>query len=240
MTHERLASVCLQFKSFRLHRVATRSSGIKQRSYGNIEGIVVKVKVVTSMGTFDKSLTPRASMGPEIESLIFGSEGTLGLITQAVIRVHKRPEVTKYGGVLFPTFQHGINFMRECSERKCLPTSLRLIDNYQVKFGLAVSYYSSIFQKLLEKFKLKLIDMIMDSDCFCIASYLIEGSGDRVEKMSQELLSIASKYGGWNAGPHAGERSYFITFTVGYMRVSSWFIYIYRNSNNLNFLYHRT
>jgi alkyldihydroxyacetonephosphate synthase len=209
-------------------RIATRSSGIKQHDYGNIEKIVVKIKVVTSIGTFDKACTPRSSMGPEIENLMFGSEGTLGIVTEAVIRVHKKPEVKQYGSLLFPTFQQGINFMKECVSRKCLPSSLRLVDNYQVKFGLAVSSYDSWITDVIEQIKLKFVALFVDDSDFSLGTYLIEGDKETCRQTDNLLKSIGKKHGAWVAGPNGAERSYFITFTVGYMRV--------RQSQNLNYV----
>jgi alkyldihydroxyacetonephosphate synthase len=200
-------------------RIATRSSGIKQHTYGNIEKIVVKVKVVTSVGTFDKALTPRASMGPEIENLVFGSEGTLGVVTEAVIKIHKIAEFKQYGSLLFPTFEHGVEFMKKCAELKLQPSSLRLIDNYQIKFGLGVSAYHSWIGNLTEQIKLQFAKIFMDDNKYSLATYLIEGSRTQAKQMDDSLKSLGKSFGCFIGGSNCAERSFFITFTVGYMRV---------------------
>jgi alkyldihydroxyacetonephosphate synthase len=201
-------------------RIATRSSGIKQNDYGNIDKMVIKVKVVTSIGTFEKVCTPRSSMGPEIDTLMFGSEGTLGVITEAVVRIHKYPEVKQYGALMFPTFETGVQFMKEAVTRNCVPSSLRLIDSHHIKFGLGVTHYKDLMAELWDDIRLFAIKFIFDDQKYCIASYLVEGNKEHTKKIDRELHKIGKKYGAWVAGPAAGERAYFITFTVGYMRVS--------------------
>lgn len=64
-----------------------------------------------------------------------GSEGNLGIITEAVVRVRPIPEVKIYDAIIFYDFEEGIKFMYEVSSLRMYPASLRLIDNTQFKFG---------------------------------------------------------------------------------------------------------
>jgi len=58
--------------------VATRASGMKKNVYGNIEDLVIDVKMVTSIGEVEKnSKVPRMSSGPDFQQIILGSEGLL-------------------------------------------------------------------------------------------------------------------------------------------------------------------
>ena len=69
--------------------VATRASGMKKNRYGNIEDLLVHVRMVTAKGTLEKSVqVPRISNGPDMHDIILGSEGTLGVITEATFKVH--------------------------------------------------------------------------------------------------------------------------------------------------------
>ena len=68
--------------------------GMKKNAYGNIEDIVVDVVVVTARGCLhQRTSAPRVSCGPSLQHLILGSEGTLGIITQVLVRVRLLPEV---------------------------------------------------------------------------------------------------------------------------------------------------
>jgi alkyldihydroxyacetonephosphate synthase len=108
--------------------IATRASGMKKNQYGNIEDLLVHLTIVTPKGTLRKSCqVPRISSGPDIHHFILGSEGTLGVITDAVLKIRPLPQVVKYGSVVFPSFDEGVRFMREVARQKCAPASLRLV-----------------------------------------------------------------------------------------------------------------
>ena len=74
---------------------------------------------------------------------MFGSEGTLGIVTSAVVKIFPLPEVQEYGSVLFPTFEDGFDFMYDLTREAVPPASVRLVDNLQFQFGLALKPTSS-------------------------------------------------------------------------------------------------
>jgi len=59
------------------------------------------------------SLVPRTSCGPDFDHMILGSEGTLGVITEVVLKIRPLPRVVKYGSIVFPHFQSGVHALRE-------------------------------------------------------------------------------------------------------------------------------
>lgn len=116
--------------------VATRASGMKKNIYGNIEDIIVLVKMVTPIGVVEKNCrVPRMSSGPDIHHFILGSEGTLGVITEVSLRVRSLPVCKKYNSIIFHDFENGFRFMREVARKKLKPASIRLLDNKQFAFG---------------------------------------------------------------------------------------------------------
>ena len=119
--------------------VATRASGMKKNMYGNIEDLVVDVKVVTPSGTIEKScLVPRISAGPDVTELVLGSEGTLGVITEVVLRLHRLAPVCTYGSIIFPNFRSGVCALQEIAQTRGAPAALRLVDNAQFQFSHAL------------------------------------------------------------------------------------------------------
>jgi alkyldihydroxyacetonephosphate synthase len=116
--------------------VATRASGMKKNIYGNIEDLLVHVKMVTPKGTVQRNCqVPRISSGPDIHHFILGSEGTLGVITEVTLKVRPQPECQKYGSIIFPDFETGVKFMRQVARHQLKPASVRLMDNEQFIFG---------------------------------------------------------------------------------------------------------
>ena len=103
---------------------------MKKNRYGNIEDLVQNIKFITSIGTYeDLGSWPRISNGPNFKEVILGHEGNYGLVTEAVLKIKKLPEIKVFGSILFPDFEQGIKFMEEVGLSGVRPASLRLMDN---------------------------------------------------------------------------------------------------------------
>ena len=119
--------------------IATHASGMKKNKYGNIEDVVLDMTVVTAAGTLTRSqAAPRESVGIDPRLWLFGSEGKLGIITSAVVKLFPLPEVQRYGSVIFPDFERGVAFMYELTQTGRWPASARLVDNMQFQFSQAL------------------------------------------------------------------------------------------------------
>ena len=68
------------------------------------------MKVVTAKGVVShSSVPPRESVGSDLRRLVFGSEGCIGIITEATIKLFDAPEVQRYRSVISPIFSAGLN-----------------------------------------------------------------------------------------------------------------------------------
>lgn len=203
--------------------VATRASGMKKNIYGNIEDLVVQVKMVTSKGVLQRNCyAPRVSCGPDFNHIILGSEGTLGVITEVVLKVSPVPKVKLYGSLIFPYFDCGVGCLREVAAKKAQPSSIRLIDNDQFKFGQALKPQSTFFGSVIEGMKKAYITKLkgFDINQMCVATLVFEGDEKDVVRHQKLINQIAEKYGGIPAGATNGERGYLLTFVIAYIRVS--------------------
>jgi alkyldihydroxyacetonephosphate synthase len=86
--------------------IATRASGMKRATYGNIEDMLIRVRVATPSGTMEENMLggavhDRVSTGMSLASMVLGSEGCLGVITSAVLRIH-RIGIARHESVVFP------------------------------------------------------------------------------------------------------------------------------------------
>lgn len=202
--------------------VATRASGMKKNIYGNIEDLVVHVKMVTPQGVIEKSCRgPRMSTGPDIHHFIMGSEGTLGVVTEVTMKIRPMPEYQKYGSVVFPNFEQGVACLREVAKQRCAPASIRLMDNEQFKFGHALKpQVSSMFTSFLDGLKKFYVTKFkgFDPDRLCVATLLFEGGREKVLQHEKQVYDIAAKFGGLAAGEDNGQRGYMLTFVIAYLR----------------------
>ncbi|KAL2737842.1 alkyldihydroxyacetonephosphate synthase [Vespula squamosa] len=207
--------------------VATRASGMKKNTYGNIEDLVIRVRMVTGRTedleiTLERgSLVPRSSCGPNFDHIILGSEGTLGCITEVIFKVRPLPKVTKYGSIVFPDFQSGLLAMRMIAKERCQPSSIRLMDNDQFQFGQMLRPESSWSSSILESLKHTYITRIkcFKWDRICVATLLFEGnSSEEVTAQEKKIYNITKSYNGIPAGEKNGERGYTLTFVIAYIR----------------------
>ncbi|XP_055616526.1 alkyldihydroxyacetonephosphate synthase [Toxorhynchites rutilus septentrionalis] len=201
--------------------VATRASGMKKNTYGNIEDLVVKVKMVTAKGVLEKSvIVPRISCGPDFNHIILGSEGTLGVVTEVVIKLRPLPEVKKYGSLVFPDFGSGVRCLREVARHRLQPASIRLIDNEQFLFGQALKIPGGALSNLgsaLQRFYITTVKG-MSLEKIAIATLVFEGNEKDVKLHEQKIMAIAGKHGGFSAGSTNGEKGYILTFVIAYIR----------------------
>ncbi|KAK7794112.1 hypothetical protein R5R35_012606 [Gryllus longicercus] len=201
--------------------VATRASGMKKNTYGNIEDLVVQVRMVTPSGVLEKkSQVPRLSCGPDFNHVILGSEGTLGVITEVTLKIRPLPLSKKYGSIVFPDFESGVCCLREVARQRCQPASIRLMDNAQFKFGQSLRPSHGYFGLLLDGLKMAYITKIKGFDLakICVTTLVFEGDPKDVELQEKKIYGIASKFNGIPAGEKNGERGYMLTFVIAYIR----------------------
>lgn len=202
--------------------ISTKASGMKKNEYGNIEDIVQAITLVTPTGTFERyNQCPRVSHGPELNHFILGHEGNLGVVTECILRVRDVPQAQIYGSIVFPDFDNGTKFMTEVGRSKIWPASIRLVDNLQFQFGMALkpesdSKWTTIIDKIKKFYILKIKGF--DQESMCAVTLLFEGTHDKVQKQQDFIYKLAKEYHGMKAGPDNGIRGYFLTFVIAYLR----------------------
>ena len=201
--------------------IATNASGMKKNMYGNIEDLVLDVNVATASGDLRRTgVSPRESVGLDLRGLMFGSEGTLGIITSAIVKIFPLPEAQEYGSVLFPTFEDGFRFMYDLAREATPPASVRLIDNLQFQFGLALKPKSSGLAALKSKAERFFVTKLkgFEPDKMVACTLVFEGSKSAVQAQQRDLYRIAAKHGGMKAGGENGRRGYQLTYSIAYIR----------------------
>lgn len=109
--------------------LACRSAGQYSTRYGKIEQLVVGLEVVLADGrTIRTGGYPAGAVGPDLTQLFVGSEGTLGIITRAWLRLHPLAPEERRGAWSFPTFAAGLEACRRILRRGATPAVLRLYD----------------------------------------------------------------------------------------------------------------
>jgi alkyldihydroxyacetonephosphate synthase len=201
--------------------IATNASGMKKNRYGNIEDILLDVTVVSTLGKLERSqVVPRESIGLDPKLWVIGSEGSLGIITSAVVKLFPVPEVREYGSIIFRTFEDGVAFMYDLAQEDSYPASVRLVDNLQFQFGQVLKPATKGAKKLKSKAQKWLVTgpLRYDPNRMVAVTLVFEGAGDEVERQQKTVYRLARRHGGMKGGAENGKRGYLLTFGIAYIR----------------------
>jgi alkyldihydroxyacetonephosphate synthase len=127
--------------------VATRSAGQRSTGVGTIETLVAGVELATPAGLWRLPAYPASAAGPELRRLLTGSEGRLGVITEATLRVRPLPESEDGLAVLLPSWATGGEVCRELVQAGVPVEVLRLSDPDETGFGMTLVTLSALAER---------------------------------------------------------------------------------------------
>lgn len=108
--------------------IATRSGGHYATNHTHIDDFVESVRMITPKGPWESRRLPGSGAGPSPDRFVLGSEGTLGIITEAWMRIQARPVFRASAGLTFDTWQAGYEAARRVVQAKLWPANCRLLD----------------------------------------------------------------------------------------------------------------
>ncbi|HTD57574.1 MAG TPA: FAD-binding oxidoreductase, partial [Solirubrobacteraceae bacterium] len=157
--------------------IATRAAGHFATVWTHIEDFVESVHALTPVGTWASRRLPGSGAGPSPDRMLVGSEGTLGVITEAWVRVQPRPSHRASAGVRFPTFSAGAECVLELSQSGLHPSNCRLVDPAEARFTMSGDGTFALLVLGFESFDHE-VDFLMDRALAICAEH--EGSsGER-------------------------------------------------------------
>jgi alkyldihydroxyacetonephosphate synthase len=119
--------------------VATRAGGHYATGATHIDDLVESVRAVTPRGIWESRRLPGSGAGPSPDRMLIGSEGTLGVITEAWIRVQLPPGFRASASVQFDEFADGARAVRELAQSGLQPSNCRLLDAGEASISGATS-----------------------------------------------------------------------------------------------------
>jgi alkyldihydroxyacetonephosphate synthase len=109
--------------------IAARSAGQLSSGYGAVEDFLVGLTAALPDGSLATShRAPRTAAGPQLHELFLGSEGTLGVVVEAWLRVRRSPAVRQMASLVFPSFAAGLAAARRMAQARALPDCVRVYD----------------------------------------------------------------------------------------------------------------
>ncbi len=129
--------------------ISTRSSGQQSLLYGKIEETFQGGRLLTPQGPLNLPPFPASAAGPDLRQIVLGSEGRLGVITSATVRVHPVPERERFWGIIFPTWEDGIEAVRNMVWNRLPLSMMRLSDPEETRSQLRLTLNPYV-RRLLE------------------------------------------------------------------------------------------
>lgn len=176
--------------------LATRSAGQLSSRYGKIEDMVVALEAVLPDGRLWRSVpTPRSATGPDLKQLLIGSEGTLGIITAALMRIWPLPPVRQFHSYVFPGVAPALEAMRHVMQRGLRPSVVRLYDEADTALALG--------------------SVGLEAEG-CLLIWMLEGDDAGVALESAAVSEACVSRGGLAMGSKPGEHWYAHRYSMGY------------------------
>ncbi|MCC7206317.1 MAG: FAD-binding oxidoreductase [Anaerolineae bacterium] len=124
--------------------IVTRSSGQQSMHYGRIERLFVGGRLESPAGTLVLPSFPASAAGPDVREMVLGSEGRMGILTEATVRVVPLPERESFRGVFFPDFASGMAAVREMAQASLPLSMLRLSTARETETTLALAGHTTV------------------------------------------------------------------------------------------------
>jgi alkyldihydroxyacetonephosphate synthase len=197
--------------------VATRSSGQQSLRYGRIEKLFAGGRMETPLGRLILPPFPASAAGPDLREMILGSEGRLGIITEACVRITPIPEQEDFHAVFFQDFQNGIQAIQQILSAGLQLCMLRLSTPKETITTLALAGHENLIGTLE---RLLSIRGLGENKCMLLLGF--SGKSNLVRTNRIEALKITSQLGGVHIGKIFGEHWHKNRFKTPYLRNTLW------------------
>lgn len=201
--------------------IAARGAGQQSNKYGKAEKWLVSTKLATPKGFWTTECFPASAAGPNLTDVVLGSEGTIGVITEATVRVQKKPQVKDYRGYLFKTFEDGVAAARTIAQSKLNVAMVRLSDADETHFFRTFSDAQkdqTFSRKLKKQVEARVLKANKMPDRPCIMLIGIEGNETQVGATQKATAHVAKTFGAMAVGKSPGTQWYHGRFHGPYAR----------------------
>jgi alkyldihydroxyacetonephosphate synthase len=180
--------------------VATRSAGQASTGHGRIDELVEGLRLVAPTGEVMQRAVPATAAGPDLRELLVGSEGVLGVICEATLRVRELPAARQYEGWSFRSFEEGCEALRVMEQADGSPDVVRLSDEHETRLSFALASTGSATERAGRAY---LRMRGHEGGCIAIAGF--EGEADDVERRRLHSGALLRAGGGLRLGRRPGE-----------------------------------
>jgi alkyldihydroxyacetonephosphate synthase len=195
--------------------IVTRSSGQESLGYGSIDDLVAGLDLVAPAGRLRIPAQPASAAGPDLRELVLGSEGRLGVVTRATVRVRPQPLVQQVIGTMLPSWDQGLAAAAEVLRVGLPLTLLRLSDAAETEVALTLGMaHRPVLAPLARRWLAW--QGVAQGGCL-----LLSGAAGRVRAVRRALAQVRRllrRYGGVGLGRSPGRQWLKDRFRHPYLR----------------------
>ncbi|HEV2131849.1 MAG TPA: FAD-binding oxidoreductase [Longimicrobiaceae bacterium] len=197
--------------------VATRSSGQQSLGYGRIEQLFAGGRLEAPDGTLELPPFPASAAGPDVRELVLGSEGRLGVITEATVRVRPVPQEERFDAVLLPDRERGYAAARSIAQAELPLSMVRLLGPEETSVTLMLAG-----RERLPGVVEWLLSWRGIGEERCLLLLGVSGSGSTHSAARREALALALDAGCVQLGRSPGRHWKRNRFRSAYLRNTLW------------------
>jgi alkyldihydroxyacetonephosphate synthase len=197
--------------------IVTRSSGQQSTRYGRIEQLFAGGRVQTPAGELVIPTFPASAAGPDLREAVLGSEGRLGVVTEATVRVTRRPAREQFVGVFFPDWTSAAAAVRAIAQARLGLSMLRLSNPVETATTLTMAGHATAIGWLERWLRLRGAG---DGKCLLMAGFT--GGRSQVAAMRGQAARMWRQYGGVSTGTVLGAKWSARRFSGVYLRNALW------------------
>ena len=197
--------------------IVTRSSGQQSLRYGRIEQLFAGGRMETPQGRLELPTFPASSAGPDLRELVLGSEGRLGILTEATVRISPVPEFEAFHAVFLPDWERAETAVRAIVQARLGLSMLRLSNPVETATMLTLAGHARQVA-LLET----LLRLRGAGEGKCMLLVGASGARKQARAALAAALKLARRFHGVHAGSGLGERWKKNRFRNVYLRNTAW------------------
>lgn len=197
--------------------IATRSSGQQSYHYGRIEDLFAGGHVETLIGGLDLPPHPASAAGPDIRQLILGSEGRLGVITRATLRVRRLPETESFHAAFFHDWEQGVAALQDIAQNSIGVSMVRLSNATETTTTLALAGKDD-----LVKWADRGLRTLRYGEARCLLVFGVTGGRRMARQAYRQASAVIREHGGLLTGTLIGRMWRKSRFLTPYLRNTLW------------------
>lgn len=197
--------------------IASRSSGQQSLRYGRIEQLFAGGTVETLRGTLAIPSLPASSAGPDVREMVLGSEGRIGIITEAKVRVTPLPERESFHVMFFRNWHLAREAARRMVQAKLPLSMMRLSNTVETQTQLALAGHPLMIGVLEQYLRLR-----GASEGKCMMTFGITGSKRQCRFALEEVRRFCKPFRAVYMGTGMGRKWAKKRFAMPYLRESLW------------------